>query len=80
MRLRLRFRFLATTLLRFGTSSLPLPWAGIKVDEHALVRGALHDYYLHDWHDHEGAFEAGADLRTLAMHLSNATRISLIAC
>ena len=30
--------------------------AGIKVDEHALVRGALlHDYYLYDWHDHEAA-------------------------
>ena len=30
--------------------------AGIKVDEQALVRGALlHDYYLYDWHDHEAA-------------------------
>ncbi len=26
--------------------------AGVKVDERALVRGALlHDYYLYDWHD-----------------------------
>ena len=30
--------------------------AGIKVDERALVRGALlHDYYLYDWHDHDAA-------------------------
>ena len=30
--------------------------AGIKVDERALVRGALlHDYYLYDWHDHAAA-------------------------
>ena len=29
---------------------------GLRVDEAALVRGALlHDYYLYDWHDHRAA-------------------------
>jgi len=27
----------------------------IRVDEHSLLRGAmLHDYFLYDWHHHEG--------------------------
>lgn len=57
------------------TSLVAADALGIRVDERALVRGALlHDYYLYDWHDHEAAPDAWHGFTHPGHALANARR------